>query len=310
MSWTEPPGGQEEFDALTSSYYKGAGACALVFSTVDRASFDAIESWKRKVEDECGPIVCTLVQNKVDLISSAAMSNEEVEEKARALGLPLLKTCVKDDLNVALVFESMAARYIQGGGDTSEFASIAAAGGVGRAEVVSPPRPGKGEGGGEGGEGEEVVLGSPGASLSSPLAKAAAPLSPPGGSMPAGSAAAGDAAPPAAEAVITMSEQDLDGEGGVISKADILGEGGEGVGSPRRGGASKSEGEKSLASPLPPNTPAGSSASTGAGGVDSDSIVPIFTPQKPAGHDLALELDAEARIARTSTKGGCGCLIC
>ena len=57
--------GQEEFDALTSSYYRGTGACALVFSTVDRASFESIEKWKKKIEAECGNVVMALVQNKV-----------------------------------------------------------------------------------------------------------------------------------------------------------------------------------------------------------------------------------------------------
>ena len=36
--------GQEEYDASNRTYCKGAGACILAFSTVDRASFDAIES--------------------------------------------------------------------------------------------------------------------------------------------------------------------------------------------------------------------------------------------------------------------------
>ena len=57
--------GQEEFDALTASYYRGTGCCALVFSTIDRASFEAVEKWKRKVEEQCGPTVMVLVQNKV-----------------------------------------------------------------------------------------------------------------------------------------------------------------------------------------------------------------------------------------------------
>ncbi len=58
--------GQEEFDALTSSYYRGSGAVALVFSTIDRASFEAVEKWKKKIEAECGDsIVMAMVQNKV-----------------------------------------------------------------------------------------------------------------------------------------------------------------------------------------------------------------------------------------------------
>nr|CAD7257275.1 unnamed protein product [Timema shepardi] len=55
--------GQEEFDAITKAYYRGAQACVLAFSTTDRDSFEAAHSWKMKVtgycEDhilsECGP---------------------------------------------------------------------------------------------------------------------------------------------------------------------------------------------------------------------------------------------------------------
>lgn len=42
--------GQEEFDAITKAYYRGAQACVLAFSTTDRISFEAIKDWKMKVE--------------------------------------------------------------------------------------------------------------------------------------------------------------------------------------------------------------------------------------------------------------------
>ena len=57
--------GQEEFDSITRTYYRGAGAAVLAFSTTDRDSFNAIQSWKRKLEAECGTIPMVLVQNKV-----------------------------------------------------------------------------------------------------------------------------------------------------------------------------------------------------------------------------------------------------
>lgn len=44
--------GQEEFDAITKAYYRGAQAAVLAFSTTDRVSFDAIRSWKKKVCDK------------------------------------------------------------------------------------------------------------------------------------------------------------------------------------------------------------------------------------------------------------------
>lgn len=41
--------GQEEFDAITKAYYRGAQACVLAFSTTDRMSFEAVKEWKMKV---------------------------------------------------------------------------------------------------------------------------------------------------------------------------------------------------------------------------------------------------------------------
>eukprot|EP00747_Dinoflagellata_sp_TGD_P098248 gnl/TRDRNA2_/TRDRNA2_167388_c0_seq1.p1 gnl/TRDRNA2_/TRDRNA2_167388_c0~~gnl/TRDRNA2_/TRDRNA2_167388_c0_seq1.p1 ORF type:complete len:255 (+),score=70.68 gnl/TRDRNA2_/TRDRNA2_167388_c0_seq1:181-945(+) len=108
--------GQEEYDAITRTYYKGAGACILAFSTVDRASFDAVESWHRKVTDECGNIVMVLVQNKVDLMDDAAMEAREVEYLAKKLRLKLYRTCVKDDLNVTDVFCHIGSEFVSHGG--------------------------------------------------------------------------------------------------------------------------------------------------------------------------------------------------
>lgn len=111
--------GQEEYDAITRTYYKGAGCCILAFSTTDRASFDAVESWHKKVRDECGDIVMVLVQNKVDLMDSAAMDAKEVEYLAKKLRLKLYRTCVKDDLNVTEVFNHLGAEFVNRGGEAA-----------------------------------------------------------------------------------------------------------------------------------------------------------------------------------------------
>merc|ERR1712012_1292516 len=37
--------GQEEFDAITKAYYRGAQACVVAFSTVDRDSYQAVPTW-------------------------------------------------------------------------------------------------------------------------------------------------------------------------------------------------------------------------------------------------------------------------
>lgn len=106
--------GQEEFDAVTKSYYRGAHGCVIAFSTVDRDSFEAVEKWKGKVEAEVGSIAMVLVQNKVDLIDKAVSSNDEVEALAKKLKLKLYRTCVSENLNVDKVFEYLGEQYVNG----------------------------------------------------------------------------------------------------------------------------------------------------------------------------------------------------
>ncbi|XP_017777539.1 PREDICTED: ras-related protein Rab-23 [Nicrophorus vespilloides] len=104
--------GQEEFDAITKAYYRGAQACVLAFSTTDRDSFEAAHSWKLKVENECGEIPTVIVQNKIDLMDQSVVNPEEAELLARALGCRLLRTSVKEDVNVASVFRHLASRCL------------------------------------------------------------------------------------------------------------------------------------------------------------------------------------------------------
>ncbi|CAD7934860.1 unnamed protein product [Amoebophrya sp. A120] len=109
--------GQEEYDAITRGYYRGAGCCIIAFSTTDRDSFDAVESWFHKVREECGNIVVVLAQNKVDLIEQAVMTPAEVEGLATRLGLKLYRLCVKDNLNVTEIFTDLGLEYLRRGGE-------------------------------------------------------------------------------------------------------------------------------------------------------------------------------------------------
>jgi Ras-related protein Rab-23 len=49
----------------------------LAFSTTDRASFDALPSWRAKVLEQCPSIAMVLVQNKVDLIDKVRTNAPE-----------------------------------------------------------------------------------------------------------------------------------------------------------------------------------------------------------------------------------------
>ena len=94
-----------EFDAVTRTYSRGAGACVYAFSTTDRDSFEAIRSWRAKVEAEAPGIAAVLVQNKVDLLDSSVVTPDEAEALAQELRLKFYRISVKDDVNVRPMFE-------------------------------------------------------------------------------------------------------------------------------------------------------------------------------------------------------------
>lgn len=104
--------GQEEFDALTKAYYRGAQACVFAFSTTDSASLVAVKRWRKKVEDECGDIPMVLVQNKIDLISQSQIDQFDADKLAMECKMKLYRTSVKEDLNVAVVFQHLAENYV------------------------------------------------------------------------------------------------------------------------------------------------------------------------------------------------------
>ena len=113
-------------------YSRGAQACVLAFSCVDRESFKAVSRWRRKVEDECGSIPMVLVMTKMDLLYRAAMDSFEVEKLSRSLGVPLIKTSVKENLNVSRVFSQLSSLHLSSLGQWASGPTIIQIGGGGR----------------------------------------------------------------------------------------------------------------------------------------------------------------------------------
>eukprot|EP00764_Aduncisulcus_paluster_P008075 gnl/Carplike_NY0171/2633_a3539_559.p1 GENE.gnl/Carplike_NY0171/2633_a3539_559~~gnl/Carplike_NY0171/2633_a3539_559.p1 ORF type:complete len:254 (-),score=87.09 gnl/Carplike_NY0171/2633_a3539_559:117-878(-) len=104
--------GQEVFSTITRSYYRGSALCILAFSTVDRASFDAIKKWMSRVEEECGPIPMVIMQNKIDLLTdSSEVSLVDGDALAKELDLPIVRTCVKDERGVKELFDTLVSTY-------------------------------------------------------------------------------------------------------------------------------------------------------------------------------------------------------
>ncbi len=85
----------------------------IVFALDNRVSFEAVTSWKSKVQKECGDIPLVLVQNKSDLKDLAQVADPDVEDLCKRLGLPLFRSSVKLGTNVSEVFDYLTAQYFK-----------------------------------------------------------------------------------------------------------------------------------------------------------------------------------------------------
>ena len=134
--------GQEEYDSMTRSFYTGAGVCMIAFSTVDYESFRAVPKWIKTVREECGEIPILLVQTKMDLAESAAVTASDAEALAKETGLRLFRVCAKENVNVDQVFEQLCVDYVKrrrrlGGEVTRPIRSLHSLTGEARSEEVN-----------------------------------------------------------------------------------------------------------------------------------------------------------------------------
>ena len=111
--------GQDNYNAITRRYYRGADACLIVFSINDRDSFNQVKSWHQKMYQECGDIPAALIMSKIDLKNDAKVSNEEAESLAKELKLKLYKVSSKEGIQVEECFEYLAIKHYNSNGCVS-----------------------------------------------------------------------------------------------------------------------------------------------------------------------------------------------
>ena len=103
--------GQDNYNAITRRYYRGADACLIVFAINDRNSFDQVKSWHQKMIQECGNIPAALIMSKIDLKNEVKISNEEAESLSNELKLKLFKVSSKEGIQVEECFEYLAIKH-------------------------------------------------------------------------------------------------------------------------------------------------------------------------------------------------------
>lgn len=88
--------GQEKYKSLSPIYFQNADLIILVYDTTAEETFDALESWRKMVE-QCGPdnVSFLVVGNKCDKKEAEVLVNEKTRNYATSIGAQLFITSAK-----------------------------------------------------------------------------------------------------------------------------------------------------------------------------------------------------------------------
>ena len=101
--------GQEAFQAITRTYYKGAIGALLVYDITRKDTFIHATKWLEEVKNNSSKtITIILIGNKRDLENKRQVTYEEGEAFAKENGLMFLETSAKTAYNVVESFNLSA----------------------------------------------------------------------------------------------------------------------------------------------------------------------------------------------------------
>ncbi len=72
--------GQDEFNFMRPTFYKGSKAAIIVFSYTDDESFEHIPQWHDDIIKYCGDLPIILFGNKIDLINKEDLDDGKAKE--------------------------------------------------------------------------------------------------------------------------------------------------------------------------------------------------------------------------------------
>ena len=99
--------GQERFRTITTSYYRGAHAIAIVFDLTKRQTYEHVKKWMNDINKFAKENVLKLIiGNKSDLINEIQVSYEEVRALASQMKATYFSVSAKKNENINEFFEA------------------------------------------------------------------------------------------------------------------------------------------------------------------------------------------------------------
>ncbi len=98
--------GQEQFRALTKTYYKKAVGALVVYDITKKQTFDGIDKWYQDIKENAEEeVVLMLVGNKADLKHLREVETQQAAEVAKNKNMAFIETSALDSTNVETAFQ-------------------------------------------------------------------------------------------------------------------------------------------------------------------------------------------------------------
>lgn len=106
--------GQERFKTITRNYYRGARGILLMYSIIDKESFDSLDRWYREIQiyAEDG-IPIALIGTKTDLESKRKVTREQGEKYAFDHGFLFFETSAKTGSHISEAIEALSVQVLK-----------------------------------------------------------------------------------------------------------------------------------------------------------------------------------------------------
>ncbi|WWC65314.1 uncharacterized protein I303_107931 [Kwoniella dejecticola CBS 10117] len=116
--------GQERFRSLIPSYIRDSSVAVIVYDITNRTSFLNTTKWVDDVRNERGQdVIIVLVGNKTDLNDKRQVTPEELDSRAKELGVMSIETSAKAGYNVKALFKKIAMALPGGSAEAKETAN-------------------------------------------------------------------------------------------------------------------------------------------------------------------------------------------